>query len=335
MSVASVLQAGVHRYDTNALPGLPAHSRIQSIFETHGPAAEQIATLSAVLFIGGAIVFAIVLVLTVWALAAPPHWRRRLGRAGFVVGAGIMFPGAVLSTLLVYALIATGEITGDPGAQSLRIEVTGEQWWWRVHYLDVAGQPEFATANEIHIPVNRTVEFVLRSADVIHSFWVPNLAGKLDMVPGRVNRLRLRADRTGVYRGQCAEFCGGPHAQMALYVVALSEPEFARWRERQRRPAPALAKPELQRGRQLFERHGCGSCHAVRGTAAAGVFGPDLTHVGSRLSLGAGSLPVNAGTLAGWTASSQHLKPGNKMPSFNVFSGAEQRTLAAWLESLQ
>jgi cytochrome c oxidase subunit 2 len=316
------------------LSGLPAHSRIQSIFETHGPAAEQIGTLTAVLFSGGAVVFGIVLVLTVCALIAPPHWRRRLGRAGFVVGAGIVFPGTVLFSLLVYALVATGEITALRGVEPLRIEVTGEQWWWRVHYLDTTGQPEFATANEIHIPVNRPVEFTLRSADVIHSFWVPNLAGKLDMVPGRVNRLRLRADRTGIFRGQCAEFCGGPHAQMALYVVALSEPDFTRWREVQRSPAPAVTR-ELQRGKQLFERHGCGSCHAVRGTGAAGVFGPDLTHVGSRLSLGAGLLPVNAGTLAGWTASSQHLKPGNKMPSFNVFSGTDQRMLAAWLVSLQ
>ena len=319
----------------SVLSGLPAHSRIQSIFETHGHAAEQIETLGAVLFIGGAIVFGIVLVLTVCALAAPAHWRRRLGSAGFVVGAGIVFPGTVLSGLLVYALVATGEITALQGAQPLRIEVTGEQWWWRVHYLDATGQPEFATANEIRIPVDRPVEFTRRSADVIHSFWVPNLAGKLDMVPGRVNRLRLRADRAGIFRGQCAEFCGGPHALMALYVVALSEPDFMRWRELQRSPAPVVTQPELQRGNRLFERHGCGSCHAVRGTAAAGVFGPDLTHVGSRLSLGAGLLPVNAGTLAGWTASSHHLKPGNRMPSFNSFSGAEQRALAAWLESLQ
>ena len=212
----------------------------------------------------------------------------------------------------------------EPGA--LRIEVTGEQWWWRVRYLDAQGAPDFETANEIRIPAGRPVLLELKSADVIHSFWVPSLAGKLDMVPGRTNRLRLLASRPGEYRGQCAEYCGGPHAFMALFVVAEEAAQFERWAEGQRKPAAAA--------NALFTAH-CGSCHTVRGTQAAGALGPDLTHVGSRLSIGAGLLPNNAGALAGWIASSQHLKPGNLMPSFRHFSGEELRAMASYLQTLK
>jgi cytochrome c oxidase subunit II len=195
-----------------------------------------------------------------------------------------------------------------------------------VHYLDAEGRRDFATANEIRVPVGRPVELQLKSADVLHSFWVPALAGKLDMIPGRTNVLRVRADRAGEFRGQCAEYCGGPHALMALFVVAEDPQRFEEWTQRQRRPAQA-ANPS-------FISH-CGACHTVRGTAAVGTRGPDLTHVGSRLTIGAGLLPNNAGALAGWIASSQHLKPGNLMPSFEAFSGKELRGLAAYLESLK
>jgi cytochrome c oxidase subunit II len=186
--------------------------------------------------------------------------------------------------------------------------------------------PGFETANEIRIPVGRPVELILRSADVLHSFWVPVLAGKLDMVPGKENRLRVRADRAGQFRGQCAEYCGGPHAQMALYVVALPESEFEAWADRQKAPS--------RDENRLFLAH-CAACHTVRGTPAAGVLGPDLTHVGSRLSIGAGILPNNAGTIGGWIASSQHIKPGNLMPSFEHFSGEELRALSRYVESLK
>jgi cytochrome c oxidase subunit 2 len=198
--------------------------------------------------------------------------------------------------------------------------VVGEQWWWRVRY------PDFETANEIRVPVGRPVELVLRSADVVHSFWVPVLAGKLDMIPGRANVLRVRADRAGEYRGQCAEYCGGPHAWMALHFVAQEPGQYAQWAAAQRRPAAQSSG--------LFAAH-CAACHTVRGTSAAGTLGPDLTHVGSRLSIGAGLLPNNAGALGGWIASSQHLKPGNLMPSFGHFSGEEVRSLAGYLESLK
>jgi cytochrome c oxidase subunit 2 len=235
------------------------------------------------------------------------------------VGGGIVFPFVTLFALLVYTLVRASDMHGED-AQALRIEVVGEQWWWRVRY------PGFETANEIRVPVGRPVELVLTSADVIHSFWVPSLAGKLDMIPGRETRLRVRAGKAGEVRGQCAEYCGGPHALMALYVIALEPEEFLEWTEGQKKTANQQNPLFLSR---------CGACHTVRGTAAAGKRGPDLTHVGSRVSLAAGLLPNNRGALAAWIASSQHLKPGNLMPSFEGFSGPELQALATYLEGLK
>lgn len=333
MAFETLPQSGARLQEAGGASGVPAHPGIQSVFESHGPAAEQIASLAWVLFVGGGIVFVIVLILAGSALLAPPPWRNQIGRPRFVFAAGVVFPAVVLCALLAYNLVATARLLSQPQSQPLRLEIIGEQWWWRVHYLDAEGRVEFATANEVRIPVGRPVELALSSADVIHSFWVPNLAGKLDLVPGRVNRMGLRADRGGVFRGQCAEYCGLAHARMALYVVASDPAGFEAWKTLQRQSA--VDDPALRSGRRLFEQRGCGACHAVRGTAATGVLGPDLTHVGGRLSLGAGLLPVNAGTLAGWTASSPHLKPGSRMPAFRDFTGTEQRALAAWLASLQ
>lgn len=271
------------------------------------------------LFAGAAVIFAGVMALALYAVFAKRENAARLPPRALVIGGGIVFTGLTLFALLIYSLARSASL--HPVAQdALRIEVTGEQWWWRVRYA------QFETANEIRVPVGRPVELVLRSADVVHSFWVPVLAGKLDMIPGRANVLRLRADRAGEYRGQCAEYCGGPHAWMALHLVAEEPAAYDAWVQRQRAPAAAA--------NVFFERH-CGACHAVRGTPAAGRLGPDLTHVGSRLSIGAGLLPANAGAFAGWIASSQHLKPGNLMPSFQHFSGEELRALAGYLESLQ
>ena len=290
---------------------------MQSILNAHGPDAAIIAEMSWVLIIGALAIFVAVMAIAAYAVFGAR--RSLLSSPTLIVGGGIVFPVVTLSALLVYSLVRASALHPEaPGA--LRIEVVGEQWWWRVRY------PDFETANEIRIPVGRPVLLELKSADVIHSFWVPALAGKLDMIPGKTNRLRVRADRAGEFRGQCAEYCGGPHAQMALYVVAVPQDDFARWADAQRRPAET-ANP-------LFTSH-CGACHTVRGTAAAGARGPDLTHVGGRLSIGAGILPNNAGSLAGWIASSQHLKPGNLMPSFEDFSGAQLRELAAYLEGLK
>ena len=297
---------------------------IQSALAPHGPGAAITAEIAVVLFAGGGLVFLLVMALAAWAVFG----RRRdwlAGRAAVVAG-GIALPTVVLFALLVYTLFAAGRIADAHGPPALRIGVVGEQWWWRVHYLDAAGERDFATANELRIPVGQTVEIELRSADVLHSFWVPALAGKLDLIPGRTNRLRLRADRPGVFRGQCAEYCGGPHAQMALHVVAEEADAFEHWRERQRAPAAAANDLFLAR---------CAACHTVRGTPAAGTLGPDLTHAGSRLAIGAGILPNGAGAIAGWIASSQRIKPGNLMPEFHDLDGAALAALAEYVASLE
>jgi cytochrome c oxidase subunit II len=218
-----------------------------------------------------------------------------------------------------------GERLHAQPAPQISVEITGEQWWWRVRYLDAAGKLEFETANEIRIPAGRVVELTLRSADVIHSMWVPGLAGKVDMVPGRANRLRLTASSKGVFRGQCAEFCGGPHALMALHVVAQRADDFEIWKESQARPAAS--------GNALFSAR-CAVCHAVRGTAAAGTRGPDLTHVASRLFIAAGTLPNTPAGIAEWLADSQHAKPGNLMPSMGL-AAVELQSLSAYLATLK
>jgi cytochrome c oxidase subunit 2 len=305
---------------------------VQSALAPRGPAAAEIAQIAWVLFAGAAVVLAVVLALTAYAVFARRERAARLSPRRLIVGGGIAFPAIVLSALLVWT-VARG-MPAALGGEALAIEVIGEQWWWRVHYLDADGRRDFATANEIRIPAGRTVELRLASADVVHSFWVPALAGKLDMIPGRTNRLRVRADRPGEFRAQCAEYCGGPHALMALYVLAEPPEAFDRWAAEQRQAAASPASELQQRGRALLLAN-CATCHTVRGTPAAGRRGPDLTHVGSRRSIGAGLLPANAGTFAAWISSSQHLKPGNLMPSFESFGAEDLRALAAYLESLR
>jgi cytochrome c oxidase subunit 2 len=307
----------------------------QSVLAPGGPDAATLATLTWVLTIGAAIVFAIVLALIGIALVAEPARRRWLARDAMIVGAGGVVPVVVLTAVLVYGSTTTRALLDDGAPPVFTIEVTGEQWWWRVHYLDAESGPAFATANEIRLPAGATVELRLASADVIHSFWVPSLAGKLDMIPGHVNRLRLRTDGPGVFRGQCAEYCGGAHARMAFHVVVEPADAFAAWRAGQVATAVAPDDARTRRGRDAFVAGGCGACHTVRGTPAAGVIGPDLTHVGSRLALGAGTLPNRAAALAAVIASSQHVKPGNRMPNFDVFSEDDLLALAAYLEALR
>jgi cytochrome c oxidase subunit 2 len=301
---------------------------LQSALHPHGPQADALATLALVMTIGAAVVFIAVLVLTARAVWRPlPSWA---SSERFVIGAGLVVPVVVLGALLVYVMVLSRVFAAGERPADVTIEIIGEQFWWRVHYLDAQGAVEFATANEVHIPAGRSVDLLLKSADVIHSLWVPGLAGKADLFPGRVHRIRVSTDRVGVLRGQCAEFCGSQHAQMALYVVAEDEARFAAWRQHQLRAAETTTSSE---GRALFEAH-CGVCHTVRGTAADGTLGPDLTHIGSRMSIAAGMLPNNVGTMAAWIAGSQQIKPGNLMPSMNVVGGAEIRALASYLEQL-
>ncbi|HUE45902.1 MAG TPA: cytochrome c oxidase subunit II [Aestuariivirgaceae bacterium] len=316
----------------------------QSALSAGGPAAAAYALLGNIMYAGATAILALVMGLTAFAILAPPERRAWLARRRTIVAGGIVFPIVTLSVLLVYGywLLSEAEwseagraAAPGPGYGALAIEVVGEQFWWRVRYLDGDGQTAFESANEIRVPTGRPVRLMLSTADVIHSFWVPSLAGKLDMIPGRTTTLTISADREGLYRGQCAEYCGAQHAHMAFHVVAMAPGDFEAWLSDQMSPPPEPADEDLARGLEVFLTSGCGACHTIRGTEAAGALGPDLTRVGSRVTIAAGMFPTNTGTLAGWIASSQHLKPGNKMPSFDALGGPDLRAVAAYLESLK
>jgi cytochrome c oxidase subunit 2 len=325
-------------------------SGVQSALEPAGAEAGRIDTLFRAVTIFCTLVLVAVLVAVGVALSGRRAWRERLASDRLIIGAGIVFPVAALSVLLgwsLWVMSAGGSAAAGRGllfssrmedaleaGSGLRIAVTGERWWWRVVYVAADGR-RFESANELRLPVGEPVPVLLGSADVIHSFWVPKLAGKLDMIPGRINTLTLNATAPGVSRGQCAEYCGGPHALMAFYVVAMPPAEFTAWLEREAGPAAAPAPGEAAAGHALFVQHGCGGCHAIRGTAAKGTIGPDLTHVGSRLSLGAGILPNDAGAFARWIRDNQQLKPENLMPPFGVFTDDELSALATYLEELE
>jgi cytochrome c oxidase subunit 2 len=313
---------------------LAACAGVQTPLDPHADAAARIATLSWVLFLGGAAIFALVMGLLAWALFAPAARRRAMGSRGFVAWGGIAFPVVTLLVLLAWSLGISRALVLPREAAPLRIEVIARQYWWEVRYPD-AGEGA-VTANEIHLPVGREVELLLSSADVIHSLWVPNLHGKMDMIPGRVNRQRFTPTRAGVLRGQCAEFCGLQHSFMAFWAVVEEPAEFEAWLARQREPIAPPSDPESARGMQVFGEAGCGACHAVRGTAWQGRLGPDLSRIGSRLSLAAGMMEVHRGTLAGWIAGAQDIKPGNSMPAYGrVLSGEDLLAVSAWLESLK
>ncbi len=314
------------------LPLLTACQR-QSALAPAGEEAARVAVLSWILFAGAAVIFAVVLAAIGFAIAGPESVRRKLRAEAAIRFWGIAFPAVTLVVLLGYGLWLMRETIASPRQAEMHIEVTGEQFWWRVAYDGPAGKP-VAEANEIRIPVGVEVEFVLRSADVIHSFWVPSLGGKLDMIPGRTNRMRLKAERPGIYRGQCAEYCGTAHAQMALEIVAMPRPEFDAWLAAAENP-PAPAGETVERGATLFLASGCGACHAVRGTQAAGAIGPDLSRIGGRRFLAAATLPNTTENLARFIVEPAALKPGSLMPPFAIFSGEERRALASYLASLK
>jgi cytochrome c oxidase subunit 2 len=297
------------------------------VFDPAGPYAGSIAALSWVLIAMAAGVFAVVIAALWVALFGKPRLKAKLGGSKTIWIGGIAFPVIVLTLLLIYGLTLTRNLTAPVPPGAMRVRITGEMWWWRVAYLDRQGQPYMLDANELHIPAGRPVLLELESNDVIHSFWVPRLSGKLDMVPGRRNILPIQADAPGVFAGQCAEYCGGPHALMAFVVVAHDPATFDAMMAARRAPHPRPSGP----GAALFRSAGCAACHRIAGTDANGMAGPDLTHVGSRRSLGAGILPNNHGTLMGWIGDSQSIKPGNRMPPYKVLSAAELQALAAYL----
>jgi cytochrome c oxidase subunit 2 len=305
------------------------------VLDPAGPFSAKITVLAWALFATGVVVTAIVVLALGIALFGDAGSRRRFGGERLIWAGGIAFPVVVLTALLVWGLSLTEDLAEEPTGDELRIRVAGEMWWWRVAYLDRQGREVFQDANEVHVPVGRPVVFELTSNDVIHSFWVPRLAGKLDMIPGRTNLLRLTATEPGVYGGQCAEYCGGPHALMGFVVVAHPPAEFERVMADRAAPARPPATAEAAAGEQVFARAGCAACHAVRGTPYDGRAGPDLTRVGSRRTLGAGILPNNRGTLAGWTANAHDIKPGVRMPPYKELSGPELLAISAYLEGLR
>ena len=304
-----------------------------STLDPHGPGANRVAGLWWLLFWISAVVFAVVCLLVVAALARRRGDRETLVRRGggelLIVVGGVVLPAIVLTAVYVVGLRDLRALTVPKGTD-LTVEVTGHDWWWEVRYPEGG----IVSANEIHVPVGRPVRLNLTSRDVIHSFWVPQLTVKTDLIPGHTNTTWIQATRPGTYRGQCAEYCGLQHAKMAILVVADPPGTFARWLATEQQPAAAAADPLAARGRLALERNSCAACHTVRGTAASGTVGPDLTHFGGRRTIGAGALANTRGNLGGWIVNSQTVKPGNKMPP-QPLTPEELQALLAYLESLK
>jgi cytochrome c oxidase subunit 2 len=322
----------------------PACVDSRSAMSPAGPAARTLADLGWPLLVGFTVVSAIMWGLIVWVVvrrtgsfASHDPVAARGGMAWVIVG-GFVIPGVAFTASFVATLgsLSSFPMAHDPSAPP-DIRVIGHQWWWEVEYLFKDPTLQFSTANEIHIPVGRSIEIELRSADVIHSFWAPRLHGKVDLIPGRVNHIRVQASFPGTYPGSCAEFCGLQHALMRFQVIAESPPEFQRWLERQREPAAPLAvdDPAARRGQAVFMGAACPVCHAIAGTRALATAGPDLTHIGSRSTIAAGWLPKDLATLHAWIVNAPSLKPGARMPTLTQLTGQELHDLVAYLEALR
>jgi cytochrome c oxidase subunit 2 len=313
---------------------LSACSGAQSALAPAGPAAARLATLFWGLTFGAVFIWLLVVGLALYAAYFPHAGKQRQRARTLIVGGGVVLPSVVLTAVLIYSLVLLPELLAPAPKGSLRVELIGYQWWWEVRYLR-EGQEPVVLANEVRVPVGQPVEFELESRDVIHSFWIPALGGKMDMIPGRRTRLRLQADQAGVFRGACAEYCGTSHALMSFSVVALEPAAFEAWLREQMAPARTPSDATTQRGARLFLENGCGACHSVRGTEAAGRVGPDLTHVGGRLSLAAGTLSNGRTELARWLVDTEGVKPGVHMPAFNMLPEGDITALAAYLEGLK
>jgi cytochrome c oxidase subunit 2 len=334
-----------------SLPALMAGSATaqQSALEPMGVQAARTAHLWWVFFWVCTAVYVLVIAFTLLAVlrnrrsekqdpaAAPPITPDPAGekRTEFTVG-GLM----VLTTVILFVLLlgefftgrAIGSLSRDPGP--LTIKVIGHQWWWEVIYTDPTPQNWVTTANEVHVPIGRTVRVDLDSGDVIHSFWPANFAGKKDAIPGHPTSMFFRADHAGTFFGQCAEYCGAQHANMRFAIVSQSEEDFNSWIRMARMAAPEPVFTEQKRGQQVFLRASCSMCHSIAGTTAGGRVGPDLTHIASRPTLGAGAIRMNTGHIAGWVLDPQRIKPGVRMPQ-NSLTPDDLRALLEYLESLK
>jgi cytochrome c oxidase subunit 2 len=310
---------------------------LQSALDPAGPQAAHIAHLWWLLFWVCAGVFVVVMVFLTLAVirGVRPKPEATTDRAlTMAVAAAVVATVVILFGLLVASIVTDRAVASLGASSAVTIDVKGHQWWWEVEYEDAVPARRVKTANEIHIPVGRPVVLKVTSSDVIHSFWVPNLQGKRDLIPGYTTAIWLQADRPGVFRGQCAEFCGFEHARMALYVTAETGDAFERWLADQRRPAVEAQTDVERHGRDVFLAAPCTQCHTIRGTIAGATMGPDLTHVASRGTIAAGTLPNNPGHLAGWIVDSQIIKPGNRMPPHSL-AGEDLQALLTYVESLK
>lgn len=305
-----------------------------STLATAGKDAEAIARLFWWMTAVAAILWAGVVTLALYAARGRRVRDAQRFATPLIAGGGVALPVVVLGMLLALGLPTLSQLVDAPRSDLLRIVVSGEQWWWRVRYVTPGGT-QAELANEIRLPVGERVEVLLSSDNVIHSFWIPSISGKVDMIPGRTTRVSLEPTRTGTFRGTCAEYCGTSHALMAFSVVVLEKAAFESWLAEQSRPAHEPTSESAMRGRDLFLANGCGACHAIRGTSTAGVIGPDLTHVGSRLRLAAATIPNDVGHMVDWIAAPERLKPGALMPAFGMLGAEQLRAIAAYLITLR
>jgi cytochrome c oxidase subunit II len=311
-----------------------------SILNPGSPVMRTIDRLWDAMYWVSAVVFILVVVALLWGAfrrRSPEEPKATPGREpGLTTAVAIAtaVTTAILFGFLIYDVAVGRQLTRDFGKQALQIRVIGHQWWWEVQYRDSVAQNWFTTANELHIPAGRPVVVELLSTDVIHSFWPPNLSQKRDLIPGKDNSLWFQADKPGVYRGQCAEYCGLQHAKMGFLVIADHPDSFATWLARQRDTALTPSSELTRRGQEVFLASTCVMCHAISGTVAGGRVGPDLTHLASRLTIAAGTLPNTRGNLAGWIVNPQSIKPGTRMPP-NQLQPADLQALLAYLESLK
>jgi cytochrome c oxidase subunit II len=323
-----------------------ACSGFQSVLDPKGPRAEAVSKLHWTLVGVATVVYVIVigfLIYALWHASHRPlpvedHPHRETRDQADTMKRGVIIAVAITVIVMisfVFASVSTGSTLARlGGTKPLRIDVVGHQWWWEVKYDDPDPHNQFETANEIHVPVGRPVLIKMTSQDVIHSFWAPNLAGKKDLIPGHETITWFRADSAGIYRGQCAEFCGHQHAKMAFFIVAEPRLKFESWVQQQRGEAQKPTDSLQQTGERVFLTGPCSMCHTVSGTGAASNFGPNLTHVASRLTIGAGTLPNSTGNLAGWILDPQSIKPGVKMPPTKLDPQSLQ-ALLAYLENLK
>lgn len=311
---------------------------VQNPLNPAGPQASAIAWLTWLFIAICVVVYLLTLAATAWAVMRRRHASddapETSRRIAWVIGIATGVTVVILVGLTVTSVVSGRGLLSPSAPGAITVNIVGHQWWWDFTYDDASPNQVFSSPNELHIPVGVPVVIKAESRDVIHSFWVPNLHGKRDLIPGFATHTWIRADQPGVYRGQCAEFCGHQHAHMAFLVVAEPMDKFLQWIENQRRSAPQPSTREQQRGHDVFMQGPCVMCHTIRGTVAGSRFGPDLTHVASRQTIAAGTLPMTRGHLAGWIANSQSVKPGNRMPP-NLVSGEDLQALLAYIETLR